>query len=40
MYDPINQEDFLQGVVGDPRCYRIWHGLITCGSPLGDVDAE
>jgi peptide/nickel transport system substrate-binding protein len=36
MYYLINQEDFLRAVVGDPKYYRICHGLITCGSPLGN----
>ena len=36
MYYLINQENFLRAVVGDPRYYRICHGLITCGSPLGN----
>ena len=34
MYYLINQENFLRAIVGDPRYYRICHGLITCGSPL------
>ncbi len=34
MYYLINQEDFLRAVVGDPKYYRICHGLITCGAPL------
>ena len=36
MYYLINQENFLRAVVGDPRYFRICHGLITCGSPLGN----
>lgn len=34
MYYLVNQEDFLRAIVGDPRYYRVCHGLITCGSPL------
>lgn len=34
MYHLINQEDFLRAVVGDPKYYRVCHGMITCGSPL------
>ena len=36
MYHLINQEDFLRAIVGDPKYYRICHGLITCGSPLAN----
>ena len=36
MYYLINQEDFLRAIVGDPKYYRVCHGLITCGSPLGN----
>jgi peptide/nickel transport system substrate-binding protein len=36
MYHLINQEDFLRAVIGNPAWYRICHGLITCGSPLGN----
>ena len=36
MYYLINQENFLRAIVGDPKYYRICHGLITCGSPLGN----
>ena len=36
MYYFINQENFLRAIVGDPKYYRICHGLITCGSPLGN----
>ena len=36
MYYLINQEDFLRAIVGDPKYYRICHGLITCGSPLAN----
>jgi peptide/nickel transport system substrate-binding protein len=36
MYYLINQEDFLRAIVGDPRYYRVCHGLITCGSPLAN----
>ncbi len=34
MYYLVNQENFLRAIVGDPKYYRICHGLITCGSPL------
>lgn len=34
MYHLINQEDFLRAIIGNPKLYRICHGLITCGSPL------
>jgi peptide/nickel transport system substrate-binding protein len=34
MYYLVNQEDFLRAVVGDPKYYRVCHGMITCGSPL------
>lgn len=36
MYHLINQEDFLRAVVGDPKYYRVCHGMITCGSPLAN----
>src|SRR4029453_3018309 len=36
MYYLINQEDFLRAVVGDPKNYRVFHGLITCGAPLAN----
>jgi peptide/nickel transport system substrate-binding protein len=36
MYYLVNQENFLRAVVGDPRYFRICHGLITCGSPLAN----
>ena len=36
MYYLINQEDFLRAIVGNPKYYRICHGLITCGSPLAN----
>jgi peptide/nickel transport system substrate-binding protein len=36
MYYLINQEDFLRAIIGDPKYYRICHGLITCGSPLAN----
>lgn len=36
MYHLVNQEDFLRAVVGDPKYYRICHGMITCGSPLAN----
>jgi peptide/nickel transport system substrate-binding protein len=34
MYSIVNQEEFLQTVVGNPEFYKICHGLIMCGSPL------
>jgi len=34
MYLLVNQEDFLRAVVGNPKYYRVCHGMITCGSPL------
>ena len=34
MYHLINQEDFLRAIVGDPKYYRVCHGLLTCGWPL------
>ena len=34
MYHLINQEDFLRAIVGDPKFFRVCHGLITCGSRL------
>ncbi|HEX4892197.1 MAG TPA: ABC transporter substrate-binding protein [Hyphomicrobiaceae bacterium] len=36
MYHLINQEDFLRAVIGDPKYYRICHGLITCGTTLAN----
>src|SRR5215216_4802026 len=33
MYHLINQEDFLRAIVGDPKYYRVCHGLLTCGGP-------
>ena len=33
MYYLINQEDFLRAIVGDPKYYRVCHGLLTCGGP-------
>ena len=34
MYYLINQEDFLRAIVGDPKYYKVCHGLLTCGGPL------
>ena len=34
MYYLVNQEHFLRAVVGDPKYYRICHGMITCASAL------
>lgn len=36
MYYLVNQEDFLRAVVGDPKYYKICHGMITCGVPLAN----
>jgi peptide/nickel transport system substrate-binding protein len=36
MYYLINQENFLRAIIGDPKYYRVCHGLITCGSPLAN----
>lgn len=36
MYYLINQEDFLRTIVGDPRYYRVCHGLLTCGTPYAN----
>lgn len=36
MYMLVNQEAFLQTVVGNPEYYKVCHGLITCGSPLAN----
>src|SRR5258708_7128131 len=33
LYYLINQEDFLRAIVGDPKYYRVCHGLLTCGGP-------
>jgi peptide/nickel transport system substrate-binding protein len=33
MYHLINQEDFLRAIIGDPKYYRVCHGLLTCGAP-------
>ena len=33
MYHLVNQEDFLRAIVGDPKYYRVCHGLLTCGGP-------
>ncbi len=33
MYYLINQEDFLRAIVGDPKYYRVCHGVLTCGGP-------
>jgi peptide/nickel transport system substrate-binding protein len=30
----LNQEDFLKGIIGDPRFYRTCKSLYPCGSPL------
>ncbi|QQS11573.1 MAG: ABC transporter substrate-binding protein [Rhodospirillales bacterium] len=30
----LNQEDFLKGIIGDPRFYRTCKSLFPCGSPL------
>ena len=34
MYYLINQEDFLRAIIGDPKYYKVCHGLLTCGGPL------
>jgi peptide/nickel transport system substrate-binding protein len=33
MYHLVNQEDFLRAIVGDPKYYRVCHGMLTCGGP-------
>lgn len=33
MYYLVNQEDYLRAIVGDPKYYRVCHGLLTCGGP-------
>ena len=33
MYYLINQEDYLRAIVGDPKYYKVCHGLLTCGGP-------
>jgi peptide/nickel transport system substrate-binding protein len=33
MYYLVNQEDYLRTIVGDPKYYRVCHGLLTCGGP-------
>jgi len=33
MYYLVNQEDFLRAIVGDPKYYRVCHGVLTCGGP-------
>lgn len=33
MYYLVNQEDFLRAIVGDPKYYRVCHGMLTCGGP-------
>ncbi|MCW5735134.1 MAG: ABC transporter substrate-binding protein [Enhydrobacter sp.] len=33
MYHLINQEDYLRAIVGDPKYYRVCHGMLTCGGP-------
>ncbi len=38
MYYLVNQEDFLRAIVGDPKYYRVCHGVLTCGGPY-DNDA-
>ncbi len=36
MYYLVNQEDFLRAIVGDPEFFSVCHGLIVCGSALGN----
>jgi len=36
MYLLINQENFLRAVVGDPKYYKVCHGMIICNSPLAN----
>jgi len=30
----LNQKDFLQAVIGDPRYYKVCKGMFGCGTPL------
>jgi len=30
----LNQKDFLQAVIGDPRYYKLCKGMFGCGTPL------
>ena len=30
----LNQKDFLQAVIGDPRYYKVCKGMFGCGAPL------
>ena len=30
----LNQRDFLQGVIGDPRYYKVCKGMFGCGTPF------
>jgi peptide/nickel transport system substrate-binding protein len=30
----FNQEDFLQGVIGDPKYYKVCKAMFICGTPL------
>jgi len=30
----LNQRDFLQGVIGDPRYYKLCKGMFGCGTPF------
>ena len=36
MYHLVNQEDFLQTIVGNDKYYKICHSYITCGTPYAD----
>jgi peptide/nickel transport system substrate-binding protein len=33
MYYLVNQEDFLRTIVGNPKYYKVCHGVLTCGGP-------
>ena len=38
LYEALNQEDFLQAVIGDPKYYKVCKAMFICGSPLASEE--
>jgi peptide/nickel transport system substrate-binding protein len=38
LYEAFNQQDFLQGVIGNPKYYKVCKAMFVCGSPLASEE--
>ena len=38
LYEALNQEDFLQAVIGDSKYYKVCKAMFICGSPLASEE--